>query len=210
MIPIAIPESAYPYLVAQRGALDDMKEDPDLWCSKYAETLASDYEKIEPFLPEECETVLDVGGGMGGINILLNEHYGGDLQVTLLDGVSDPPVVTKHAETFSNFDIARQFLHTNGIKRVTALHPRSVLVAPHFFDLVISLKSWCFHYEPSRYLEFVRANVIPGKTKIILDIRGGLKGCPLGYDWYRQLTAAFKHPRTIHMGGKFETVCFTA
>jgi hypothetical protein len=207
--PIHIPEEAYPYLVAQRGALDDMKDDAGLWCRRYAETLQSDFDCIERFLPERCDAVLDVGGGMGGINILLNAHYGGNLIVALLDGADDPPSVTKHAETFSNYRVARNFLQINGVENTMAISTARPF-APNFFDLVISLKSWCFHYEPAKYLDFVKGCSIAGKTRIILDVRGGLKGCPLGRSWEMELQDALSMPRIVHTGPKHTTMAFIA
>lgn len=206
---IVVPTEVYPYLVAQRGALDDMKDDPNLWCEKYFETLESDFACIEPFLPERCDTLLDVGGGMSGISILLNEHYGGNLVVALLDGIDDSPQMTRHAETFSNYQIARRFLQLNGVENTMSIHP-SQPIAPNFFDLVISLKSWCFHYEPQRYLDFVKGCTIAGRTRIILDVRGGLKGCPMGRAWELDLQDAFSMPRIIYTGPKHCTMAFLA
>ena len=124
MTPIDIPEEALPYLVAQRGAIDDMKGDMGLWCTKYAETLQSDFDCIEPYLPKRCDTLLDIGGGMSGISILLNAYYGGNLVVALLDGLDDPPAVTRHAETFSNYEVARNFLRINGVENTMAVNQR--------------------------------------------------------------------------------------
>jgi SAM-dependent methyltransferase len=207
---IAVPDFVYPYLVQQRGALDDMKDDRALWLGKYAEMLASEFRSIEPFLPKRCDTILDIGGGMGGINILLNRHYGGGCSVSLLDGVDDLPQMTNHAETFSNFDIARNFLQLNGVERIHAIRPEAPR-APHFYDLVISLKSWCFHYPPSRYIDFVKSCSIKGQTQIIVDVRGGAKGNPgIAFAYQRELSKAFSSPMRVHWGIKFETMSYTA
>jgi SAM-dependent methyltransferase len=206
---IVVTESAYPYLVAQVGAISDMRDDWQLWCRAYVDTLTSLYESIAPFLPKTCDAILDVGSGLGGINILLNEHYGGKCHVSLLDGVNDPPEVTLHSKTFSNSNVARDFLKLNGVEDLAFIDANSAkMSAPRYYDLVVSFKSWCFHYEPSRYLDFVKECTVPGST-IIVDVRGGLKACQMGYDWQRELSAAFKRPMSIHFGGKFETMRYT-
>ena len=188
--PIDIPEEALPYLVAQRGAIDDMMGDMGLWCTKYAETLQSDFDCIEPYLPKRCDTLLDIGGGMSGISILLNAYYGAACWVNPVQRCSmsfgDPPLLTRHAETFSNYEVARNFLRINGVENTMAVNPARP-IAPNFFDLVISLKSWCFHYEPERYLEFVKGCVIAGKTKIIVMRAQAARRC-LSYDYHRTLS----------------------
>lgn len=194
-----ITQDAYPYLVAQRGALDDMKGDPSLWCERYSEMLDSEFACFEPYLPKACDSILDIGGGMGGIDVLLNDHYGGHCSVTLLDGVNDPPEMTHHRETFSNFVIACEFLKANGVNEIRSIDPGKPLRAPHFFDLIVSLKSWCFHYEPDRYLDFVKGCVIKGQTQLIVDVR---RDKP---EWERTLERAFDKSHVIFQGAKFNT-----
>jgi hypothetical protein len=202
---LVISETVYPYLVAQRGAIDDMKDDPAIWCGRYADMLASEFACFEPYLPEQCDAILDIGGGMGGINVLLNHHYGGDCSVTLLDGTHDEPRMVRHSQTFSNFDVARDFLHLNGVRDVRSIdaghvHP----TAPSFFDLVISLKSWCFHYPPETYLDLVIGCVIRGQTQLIVDVR---RDRP---EWAHLLERTFAQARVIYHGPKFSTFWFRA
>jgi hypothetical protein len=200
-----IPGDAYPYLVAQRGALDDMRDEPELWAAKYLEVLQSEMRALEPYLPATCETILDIGGGMGGIDVLLNEHYGGDCLVTLLDGMRDEPVVAKHSETFSNFEIARGFLELNGVRKVTSLDAAQPNLVPHFYyDLVISLKSWCFHYPPERYLDLVLSCVIPKQTVLIIDVRANNER------YYDVLRERFGRMACIFAGPKFDTLWMMA
>jgi hypothetical protein len=206
--PIVIPDSAYPYLVEQRGALDDMRDDPALWCTRYAEMLLVEFDRIEPYLPETCDAILDIGAGMGGIDVLLNRHYGGDVAVTLLDGVRDEPQMTRHSKTFSNYDVARNFLRLNGVRDVRSIDANRTLRAPSFFDLVISLKSWCFHVKAERYAEFVAGCSIAGQTRIIVDMRRRDREPERHYEDFRTMTAFFRHRNMLHYDVKFETHLF--
>ena len=52
--------------------------------------------------------------------------------------------------------------------------------------------------------------MIAGKTKIIVDVRGGARADGLSYDYHRTLSGAFKHGVRLHYGVKFETMCYTA
>lgn len=213
-----ISREAYPYLVLQRGALDDMKGDPGTWCAKYIDVLYSEFRSIEPYLPVACESILDVGSGLGGIDALLNEHYGGDCQVTLLDGVDDPPDLSRHNVTFNSMQTAKEFLLLNGVSHFDFVDANDVNArVVRQYDLIVSFKSWCFHIEPERYLALVLSACTPQHTQLIVDVRGGRRA-RLGsdvevdqhYRYMRALSDAFQHRSMIHYGIKFETHLFEA
>jgi SAM-dependent methyltransferase len=210
---LLVTARAYPYLVAQRGALDDMSGDPATWVKKYGEVLASEFSSMLPYLPPAVDSILDVGSGMGGIDALLNEFYGGDCAVTLLDGIADPPEVSQHTSTFNHMEIAREFLAANGVAKVTTIDANDTYsFAPRLYDLIISVKAWCFHIPVERYLKLVIEACIPGHTTLIVDLRGGRLGRddPRSYEAMRTLTAHFRHRAMIHYGVKFETHLFEA
>jgi SAM-dependent methyltransferase len=205
---IMIPADAYPYLQMQRGAISDLRaDDQALWLQRYADSIRGEFRCIEPYLPTACDAVLDVGSGLGGINILLQRHYGDRCEITLLDGAADAPMVESHAKTFNHMGVARNFLALNGVTKVHCLDANSSeLRAPSFFDLVISFKSWCFHIEPERYLDFVwRHSIAGGGTRIIVDMRHRDREPERHYEWWRQMSAVFRHVNMIHYGPKFET-----
>jgi len=210
---LTVPLEAYPYLQLQRGAIADMVDDPGAWLQLYADALYSEFDCIEPYLPASCDAVLDIGSGMGGIDVLLARHFGDQCRVTLLDGVDDAPDMVKHNETFSNRDAARRFLKLNGLEQVDFIDANDAhRRAPRFYDLVVSFKSWCFHYPPERYMDLVKSASIAGQTKIIVDMRGGRR-CrdeARSHDWMRTMTAQFRHVALIHDGIKFETHLFEA
>lgn len=194
---LRITREAYPYLVAQRGALDDMRGDPETWSSKYSEMLGNEFRSIEPYLPKACESILDVGSGMGGINALINEHFGSQCAVCLLDGVDDPPAVELHRSTFNNMRVAQDYLRANGVRKFAFIDAndahRRVTAR---YDLIVSFKSWCFHYEPARYLDLVLAASHP-ETVLILDVR---RDKP---EWLKTLSEHFTSTHLIFPGIKF-------
>ena len=201
---LSIPDAALDYLMLQRGALDDMRGYRQLWVNKYCEILQSEYDSIEPYLPKRCDSVLDVGSGMGGIDILLNQHYGNGLRVTLLDGVNDPPKMVAHAATFNSMSVAKEFQLQNGVQLFDYIDANDPKRRPaRFYDLIVSFKSWCFHTPPSLHLDVVRAACRPG-TVIILDIRAS------NPHWFSELLNHFEHATQIHRGIKFTTEMFVA
>lgn len=205
---LAIPPDAIPYLVKQRGAISDMRADTMAWLDAYADTLQSELRSIDSYLPDDCQSILDVGGGMGGIDILLSEEFSFQPDVTLLDGIGDPPEMTVHRRHFSNFQIACGFLCANGVPRpkIHSLDPDNLPPRPpRYYDLVISFKSWCFHYPPGEYLDFIAAGCIAGETKIIVDVRREKRDeylAALLEEWYLRAT--------IYEGQKFQTLLFEA
>lgn len=200
MNPLFITEEAYPYLVAQRGALDDMRADPALWASRYADVINAEFRRMEPHLPARCRRILDIGSGLGGIDILLNRHYGGECDITLLDGVDDPPEVDLHRKTFNSMRVAERFLTLNGVKNFSYIDANN---APDytrdFADLIISCKSWCFHYPPSKYQDLVASACSSDGSAVFLDLRYGKP------DWRAELERQFSFEKHIYGGLKFDT-----
>ncbi len=195
---VDVTDAARPYLTIQRGKLWFLRDHPKLWDAAYNENLYNAYKTIREFLPNECNEILDVGSGMGGINILTNRHYGGAVNVSLLDGINDPPVVQKHKITFSNSAAAKEFLNKNGVREVEAIDP---LQAQHSksqikYDLIYSFGAWCFHFEPDIYLRHVVSACKPG-TVLILDVRNNKT------EWIENLQVWFGKGEVIRTSEKF-------
>jgi hypothetical protein len=200
---INVPDGAYPYLVLQQGRLDHLKQDPPAWMAAYGAKLQELFSAIEPHLPERCRAFVDVGGGMGGIDILLARHFP-DAGVGVLDGRADPPLVTRHAQTFNNLAITHRFLEANGVRasRLMML-PADDPGTPKALDLIVSFGSWCFHYPPIAYLKWVKACCHAG-TRLILEVRRG------HYDWQAELAQAFDPIATCGESEKFIRVVYAA
>lgn len=207
---ITVSEEARAFLVLQKGNLWHLKDDREEWLEGYNRSMANTYGTIAPYLPEKCEALLDVGSGLGGIDIMINRHYGGGVHVELIDGVKDVPVLTSHIKTFNSMEVAERFHRENGGKYFDYCDPeaaRDVKLwhtgsnAPLKKDLIISFGAWCFHFPPSMYLPYVRACCKPG-TVLILDVR---------YDkieWYEELVAAFGQGKIIRAARKFNKYQF--
>lgn len=188
---VIISDEAFAYLAVQRGGIDHLKGDRVAWEEAYIASIAADFKSIEPYLPARCDWILDVGSGLGGIDIWLQRHYQGDAQLVLLDGQDDKPEVQRHASTFNHMGAAHRFLTANGASMATFLTPEAIarelyLLVDPTFDLVISLQAWCFHIPPAAYLPFVLKRLRRRHGVLILDVR---KGKP---EWEAQLAEAFE------------------
>lgn len=184
--PIEVSDEAFPYLRAQKGRLDDLAHDRPRWLAAYRADLERSLVEMQPYLPNVCWGIFDIGSGLGGIDVLLYRYYPNEPYVFLLDGVDDPPEMKLHRETFSNERVARAFLRANGVRsdRINYYGPDAAQInAP--YDLVLSLGSWCFHYEPNVYLpKLLAGGGLHMDSRIIVDLR---RDKP---EWREQLKAA--------------------
>jgi hypothetical protein len=169
------------YLDIQVGELSDHVEDPQ-WQKLYEEHLWDRMERIEPFLPDEVVRSCDIGGGLSGISVLLNIYYAGRLHVNVIDG-DGPAVMLHHAIPFSSHGRTRAFLTNNMVRSVSVWHPTHLPTQE--FQLIMSFRAWCFHIEPSVYLEWVKSH-LSDRGRLIVDVRKDHG------EWLSMLQAVFK------------------
>ena len=189
-----VSKDHFRYLYVQRGEVSDAyKHGFDAWKKAYEASLAAIEENIAPALPAKCSEILDVGGGMGGIGVLLGRRYP-NAGYRVLDGVSDQPEVRSHHQTFNNAVVASDFLAANGVRDFGFYEP-FVDGFDRKFDLVVSFAAWGFHILPGDYLDLVKSALAPGAS-IILDVR---KTRP---DWLEALVLGFGRPSHVLERGK--------
>jgi SAM-dependent methyltransferase len=165
-----ISKTSFEYLAVQVGELDGLKAVRHVWERAYERNLLARMDNILTYLPTSAHSILDVGSGLGGIDVLLYRWYDRNCHITLMDGSEFSPSVAKHNIPFNSKKVALDYLEDNG---VSARHS-------HFmdhdnpkaqpFDLIVSFRAWCFHLQPSVYLDFVR-RCCHANTRLILDVR---------------------------------------
>lgn len=188
-----VSKDHFRYLYIQRGEVSDAyKHGFDAWKEAYEASLAAIADSIAPALPASATEILDVGGGMGGIGVLLSGRYP-TAGYRVLDGVSDPPEVRSHSKTFNDATCAASFLSANGVKNFGFYEPWDEF--DRKFDLVISFAAWGFHIIPGDYLDRVKNALAPGAT-VILDVR------KTRTDWLETLVHGFGRPSHILERGK--------
>lgn len=196
---LRVSADAFSYLAHQRGMIESLSTDWARWIAAYQESLRADFTDMLPYLPKSCSSILDIGSGLGGINALLNEHFGGDCNIRLLDGERDAPQMVKHAKTFNSMRVARGFLKDNGVRHFNFCTPQKLI--PRRADLILSLQSWCFHYPPAVYRDFVR-ECAHRDTVLITDIRRERS------DWMRQLVQYFDLVGVVRQNVKYVRLVF--
>lgn len=151
----------------------------------YREEMAAEFESILPFLPDPCHRILDIGCGLGVINLHVHRHYEGDEpsdyylldRTDLADGLSYG--FKNRGEFYNSLSLTKALLSLNGIpeRSIHLIEAPCDLEneIPNRLDLVLSLISWGFHYPLSTYLDPVCTLLNP-EGRLILDIRAGTDG----------------------------------
>lgn len=152
----------------------------------YLEDMQNEYDTIKNFLPLECCNILDIGCGIAGIDLFLNNHYKNSVEFSLLDKNEVNETVyydlNNKAAFYNSLDLAKDFLSQNGIDKTKIsllfANDKNEINTPKEFDLVISLISWGFHYPVETYLNKVQ-ELLNNSGVLIIDIRKGNNGLEL-------------------------------
>jgi len=198
---LSVTDEDFAYLSLQQGAVADLAYDRSTWEKAYAERLYETYQSMVPYLPRRCSRILDIGSGLGGIDVLLNRHYGGKVEIVPVDGKEDRPVMERHALTFNSEKVTRQFLANNGVARISYYAP-TALPSPTHFSLVVSIASWCFHYPPGVYLSFVRG-CMQNRSRLIVDVRDR-------EDWLSLMAQSFEEIACANVARKSRRMVYGA
>lgn len=142
---ITVTDDVLAYLKVQCGNVD-FSDFP----RSYYSSLAFKYKLLYPYLLADDAVIVDVGGGLSGIGILLKKIYP-KLQYHVLDGdLSDPKFPGVKGVPFNDFKTTRQFYIDNGVEP-PILHNCNTRNLPDGIDLVFSFASWGFHFPLSTY-----------------------------------------------------------
>ncbi len=138
-----------------------------------------EFQTFEGCLPENIDSVLDIGCGLGVINIFLNQKYKNNLSFFLLDKDKIDSSIkygfSKDYESYNDLTETKNLLCNNGLNddQVYIENVDNKINIKLKIDLIISLKSMCYHYPLENHLELLK-NVCTKDTEFILDVTGGL------------------------------------
>jgi SAM-dependent methyltransferase len=147
--------------------------------------MEKEYQLMKSALPEKLETILDIGCGVAGIDIMFHKHYesrGINPHFYLLDKTEVNSKVyyglEKTAAYYNSLDVAKKLLVVNGVEdsHINTQEATGVPIFPDTkFDLIVSLISWGFHYPVDTYLDEVYS-ILKSGGRLIIDIRRGSGG----------------------------------
>jgi SAM-dependent methyltransferase len=153
----------------------------------YLDDMEKEYLSIKQYLPEKCTDILDIGCGVAGIDIFLNEHYRNrEIDFYLLDKTQiDEGVYYLFEEKgsfYNSLSVAKELLTNKGVHadRVHLLEAteNNEIILDGKVDLALSLISWGFHYPVSIYLKKVY-ELLNNDGRLILDVRKDTTGLEL-------------------------------
>jgi SAM-dependent methyltransferase len=148
-------------------------------CKTFTEAIQNDFNEIEKYLPEtQHSTIVDIGSGIGGIDVLLNRHYG-SAELFLVDRTQTDRKVwygyKQMGSFYNDLSATKEFLSSNGVRSATLMTPDEFNQSDLKVDIVISFISWGFHYPLETYLAKVKDILKPGGI-LIIDVRNGKGG----------------------------------
>lgn len=145
----------------------------------YLDDMRYEYSTMRDHLPQKCKSVLDIGCGIAGVNIFLQQHYSKrPIDFYLLDKTETNEEIyylyNEKGAFYNSLELAGDVLATNGIKRenihlVEATEDNDIQISKKI-DLMISLISWGFHYPVSTYLDKAHEKLSKG-GHLIIDVR---------------------------------------
>ena len=151
----------------------------------YFQDMERTFKQLEKHLPEKADNVLDIGCGMGGIDLFFYNHFGSGTNIFLLDShrIDQDINIGYHgrADNFSfynDFDLSRLYLSKNGVSESSIQMVNietTQFPSDRKFDVVISLLSWGFHYPLETYLESVKDS-LSDDSSLLIDVRNSTDG----------------------------------
>ena len=127
------------------------------------------------YLPNSPENIMDIGCGLGIINIYLNEFFEKKPVFFLLDKNRVDRKIkygfSSNYESYNDLNETKNILLNNNIdtNRINLFDVEKQFLITKKMDLVISLKSMGYHYPINTYIELLR-NCCTKDTVFIFDI----------------------------------------
>jgi SAM-dependent methyltransferase len=168
-----IPNSCLTWLKLQRSGYRDHKKE-------FIYNMNKEYYLMDWTLPYECNSIIDIGCGIGGIDVLLSQKYNNP-KIFLLDKSEKKEKVIygyNRGESFYNsLDATNDMMIANDVLnyKLIDLEKDKLNVKDHSIDLVISLLSCGYHYPVEEYLEQIE-KWLSKNGKLIIDLREGTEG----------------------------------
>jgi len=137
--------------------------------TRFEREIREDFILIKNHLPSlAAPVVVDIGAGVGGIDVFLSEFYGNQASLYLLDknqvDYDITPGLSKQHGFYNSHGAAEALLTENGIKKenINFLSPTDTFPKA---NIIISLYSWGFHYPIETYA--AKVNGCKGATLIV-------------------------------------------
>ena len=144
--------------------------------TKYYEAMQSEFLTFKEYIDfNEDEHFLSIGGGLGGLELIINENLQNKNYHFIERNFVSKKVVygwsgKVNNEAYNDLNIQRNFLEINGMKpsQINIFDYDKDKLPDQKFDVIISLLSLDYHYDFEIYIEYLR-KISHLNTKIIFD-----------------------------------------
>lgn len=203
-VPLTLSPQMLHFLKQQRTEYKTLSAETAAFA--YARDMERIFDHMRGFLPKSADSVLDVGGGLGGMALRLSQHYGEATKVIVYDRDGDEGSKVgwhEKAEEFGPYNslaLTEEFLKMRGCTRLEVVNAdlEPLSAGPH--NVVVSLLSMGFHYPVSAYLNQIYAALAPGGV-LMFDVRRGTSE-------ELEATRVFGHCAELYEGEKHRLMGF--
>ena len=140
----------------------------------YYNRMHEELKTFEKYIDHNDKNVLSIGGGIGGLEVILNNNS----EVNFFDFIERNFVSKKvvygwssnNSEAYNNLNLQSEFLIKNGLSKTKFKvfdFDKDTLPSKKF-DVVISLYSLDYHYDFNQYAKYLKENTHK-ESKIIFD-----------------------------------------
>jgi len=140
------------------------------------ELFRREIESIKDYLPKNAENIMDIGCGLGIINIYLNQIYNNQPNFFLLDKNRIDKEIkygfSSEYESYNDLNQTKNLLLNNNVNSLHTIDVEKDFKIKNKIDLVISLKSMGYHYPIDQYLKLFRT-CCDDNTCFIFDVSEG-------------------------------------
>ena len=148
---------------------------PKILKEKYYQTMADEFSMIERFIDSNDKIFLSIGGGLGGLELIINQKFKNNKYYFIEKNYVSKKVQygwggTKNTEGYNNLNLQKNFLKMNGLNenQINIYDFDNDTLPEKKFDVIISLFSLDYHYDFSLYKDYLK-KVSKSDTKIIFD-----------------------------------------
>ena len=141
----------------------------------YHDIMINEFSTIEKFINKEDNLFLSIGGGLGGLELMINKKFDNRNYYFIERNFISKKVKygwggMTNSEAYNDLNLQKTFLETNGLKNEQInIYDYDKDDLPNIkFDLVISLLSLDYHYDFDIYINYLK-KISKTNTKIIFD-----------------------------------------
>ena len=162
----------------------------------------SEIDTFKEFLPKNVKNIMDIGCGLGIINVLLNKFYNDKTSFYLLDKNRIDKKIkygfSSNYESYNDLNETKQILLENNISenRLFLFDVEKEISIDAKIDLVISLKSMGYHYPFEIYLNLFKKNCNKNTT-FIFDVSDGYFDENLFKNYFENIKIVYEE-KSIH------------